>query len=178
MKKIIVLVTLSIMFIFFYTGKSVDAYTLSLYDRTDMDYNNSYLYTKLDSDIDVTMGTVFTSYKAKYTGRANTAWLGSTPYNADHVSMENKIWFYGTGGLTISGAIDPDGPSLGVELSFTSNSVKWEFDEDNNWRISHDYAGIQGKRWIMTSSGQSVTATYKFGTAYKTVQANDDKIIW
>lgn len=176
MKKLTVLMFLLIVSIFALSNEvQAQTYTDDLYDYTSLSYNGSYLYTKFNTTITVE-SPWYGGYNVSSDGLSKTAWLGTNPYNADKITHRDEFTYskFGFGSITFSWP-------PGMDFESSSKTMSIEFVEYDNWRIEHEYAGIEAATPVGTSIThytQKAMTTYEFGIYKKTVQATDDVVVW
>lgn len=114
-------------------------------------------------------GTFATGFSSSYTqggatphwvniaGSSWAYWLGSTPYNADQVSLSDSWWISGLGvSVSIPGGV---GFSTSNDTATFSNTVL------NNWRNDHNFSGIDFSAALFVSGPyESATSSMTIGS--------------
>lgn len=105
-------------------------------------------------------------------GSSRTAWLGSCPFNAASVHLQDTVCFDSVGfSVSVGGAgFSAAGGGCG----------EWNGSVGNTWYINHSYSGLKGSGSLVAPIWrvrQSSSGTYKFGSSFYTVVANGSTII-
>jgi hypothetical protein len=140
-----------------------------LTDYTSKTVMCSYIYAKFDD----TVSHPFLETSATINGSSRTAWLGACPVNAGSVHLNDTVCFDAIGiSVTVGGAGFSDGGS--------GDCGSWNATVGSTWYINHSYTGVHGSGSLLAPIyrvRQSSSGTYKFGSSFYTVVANDSMLI-
>nr|MDT0660742.1 hypothetical protein [Micromonospora sp. DSM 115978] len=90
-------------------------------------------------------------------GRSWARWLGSNPFNANSVSLNNSVWVTGVN-ITISVP-----PSLSASVS--NNTVSFGNSVSNNWRNEHYFSNIRFSTHVyIYGPYESASSAMRFGS--------------
>lgn len=104
-------------------------------------------------------------------GNSHTVWLGTSPYNADKVTLQDIFTFVG---VNVAVTIGTSGWSISGGL--TSTTATWNGSVSNNWRIDHYYTGLAFDGYQVWVSHQA-TGEFKFGSAFYDIGAYDSTLL-
>lgn len=102
---------------------------------------------------------------SQISGNSRARWYGYNPYNADKITLTDKITF---AGIVVS--VSASGPNW----STTTQSASWTASENNNWMIDHIYSRVSCVGYDVYIK-QVSTGDFKFGTTYYTTSATDSQ---
>ncbi|NCU26075.1 hypothetical protein EOM86_05055 [Candidatus Nomurabacteria bacterium] len=139
---------------------SVQISALSGYASRNM--NNSYSYTKFTCTFWVQNNFWDTWWGADGTSR--TAWLGSSPVNADSIVHRDILSCTGIGSMGIG--ISPSGPNASVSLS--GHTATYSYSLDNDWRINTYYGYKHTGLLAFWNASMRTSATVRFGSNFYT----------
>lgn len=95
--------------------------------------NGSYSRTMFSSD--VWGKSNFWDVEVHYDGSSSTAWLGSTPYNADSITHRDILQVTGIGSMSVGGS--KSGPNISVSLS--GHTATYSYSLQNQWYLDVVY---------------------------------------
>lgn len=140
-----------------------------LKDNHQTNIKCSYIYAKFDDSV----SHPFLETSATINGSSRTAWLGACPVNANTVKLVDTVCFDAIGiSVTVGGA--------GFSDNGSGDCGSWDGSVSNAWYINHSYSGVHGSGSLLAPIyrvRQSSSGTYKFGTSFYTVVANDSMLI-
>lgn len=134
---------------------------------------NSQIYTKNsvqwynNGKNDMFLG----DFEETITGTASNLWMGSTPFDADSISMTNTVscdkWL---GSFSVSGNVGTSGSSagVGVSISSTSTSKDYTYSVTNNFILSVSFtyiARVTGS-WLVADMYFETTAVTQLGSSF------------
>lgn len=134
--------------------------TYNISDKDSLTHNGYELYSKFSSTIEWDL-----IQSSKVSGSSRASWTGINPFNADKITLTDKITF---AGIVVS--VSASGPNW----STTMQSATWTASQDNQWQIDHIYSDITCVGYDIYIK-QVTTGDFKFGTTYYTTSAIDSQ---
>ncbi|ARU60954.1 hypothetical protein CBW65_07545 [Tumebacillus avium] len=129
-----------------------------LSDQDDLTHNGSNMYSKFTSNVNNGWTNVSVS------GSSRAAWVGSNPFNADSITLADKITYSG-----VNVTISVPGSSSWSISAFTAS---WSAKVSNDWDIDHTYSNINSTGYDVYIK-QTTTGDFKFGSSFYTTTASD-----
>ena len=99
-------------------------------------------------------------------GSSYTHWLGSKPFNANRMSLTDKVW---VGGTNISVSVGSS-PSAGISVS--NSTVTMSSAVSNTWRVEHEFYNIKFSTHIAMwgpYENSADSATFSWKTFYDNI---------
>lgn len=147
-----------VVMVFLVSVVTIKASAASGYAKKDM--KNSYSYTQYRCSFwsqsnfwDVWWGA---------NGTSNTAWLGSTPYNADNITHKDILSCTGIGSMSIGAS--PSGPNTSASIS--GSSATYSYSLSNTWRIDVNFTYKHTGLLAAWNYSMRTVATVQFGSTF------------
>lgn len=116
------------------------------------------LAQRFDTTYQASVG-VFTSCFQNMNGTGYASWGGTSPFNADNMTLNQNIWVSGVG-VAISISTSP-----GASVSISNNTIYFSEAATNNWQLSHSFTNARFcTKLAMTGPYENSRDSATFGT--------------
>ena len=151
-----------------YTTLTVNALSdnYNLYECGEKKYNNSYVYTQFKGTVKTPVSLF--GQRSTFSGTSKSAWMGSSPYNADTVTHTDVIGVTKIGGFSV-------GYPGGVSASTSGSSASLSYSASNTWHVDVNYTYTINS-WLILATSQKSTASFKFGSTFVVVDSEGDNV--
>lgn len=148
--------------------KSASALTenMTWKQRGDKSYQNSYVYVKFDGTVSYTP-YIFSDDRAYWNGESYAYWAGTSPWNADSITLNDTIWVSGIGSASFSAGY-PSGVAVSVTTGSKEATYSYTVSNSYDKKCKYSYSSRIG---FCTYVGQKESAYFKFGSAFVVVDS-------
>lgn len=94
------------------------------------------LAQQFNTTYDASVG-VFTSCFQNMNGSGYASWGGTSPFAADHMTLNQNIWVSGVGVAISIGA------SPGASVSISNNTIYFSSSVSDDWQLSHSFSNAR-----------------------------------